>query len=612
MNEAEQRLRAKFKTATALSDVTNQVRRTRGVKRKTSESRNASKIPKRFSLGNTAAGTKVSSKGKQLLMSSIAKRTRLARKKTADGAEAKPKPRRRKSKKNVKMSKFFINQGDCAVASSVAKTKPVVSWSAAAEENAKVPTPPPSSDDIESPGIIDLCGSPRIRRLMEKSGYTFGASKMKDAKLGEGAFGAVFKAISRSKKHRAKQAVAVKFVEKHSKPSLEQNGTHFQELSKCRHILGHIGVVLEDKKLINGKPLCAVVLDLHPLGDLEGYARTNKLCTNDVLGATLDLCKATQFLHKMGWIHTDIKPLNILVKSTDPLSVCLSDLGECSTVQEVINDVHPYMTTVHYRAPEIILHKPQTEGSVFGIDKWSIGVVIARLVCGNVPFRASHGPGVLELISRTVGMPRPSWLTATIKSLPVENKDAFIRQFFTQLPCASFDYWTILPLPVGWKEERTSSTIWGDHYRYIKRQKLPPTPVPKGRTRHQRARPKKKQKKKKVSVKVERQTARPVPQSPSELPKDALPKGWKVEIENGQLWFVKEKLRYKEPPLWLAPWQMEPCFKVEGAVDETALNVLRSIIKGLLKWDALKRMELEDVIGVAEGVRSANKTLECD
>ena len=131
------------------------------------------------------------------------------------------------------------------------------------------------------------------------------------------------------------------------------------------------------KLVIQGGALCAIVSELHPLGDLDVHARCYHLDVEDVLQATMQLCSATSFLHSMGWVHTDIKPLNILVASAKPLSIRLSDLGECSTAEEVMKDEHPYMTTVNYRAPEVILHKAHTnEESAYATDAWSIGMYL--------------------------------------------------------------------------------------------------------------------------------------------------------------------------------------------------------------------------------------------
>ena len=51
-----------------------------------------------------------------------------------------------------------------------------------------------------SPGMLERVGPSRVRALCEGADYYFGGLDLKDAKLGEGAFGVVLKARRRSKR----------------------------------------------------------------------------------------------------------------------------------------------------------------------------------------------------------------------------------------------------------------------------------------------------------------------------------------------------------------------------------------------------------------------------
>ena len=93
------------------------------------------------------------------------------------------------------------------------------------------------------------------------------------------------------------------------------------------------------------------------------------------------LLEAVELVHRMGIIHCDIKPENILLKiniekNKSDISVKLTDFGSACIKN---NPIFSIVQSLFYRAPEVILGIPYTQA----IDIWSIGLVAIELFLGG-------------------------------------------------------------------------------------------------------------------------------------------------------------------------------------------------------------------------------------
>ncbi|KAJ7221455.1 kinase-like protein [Mycena pura] len=86
-------------------------------------------------------------------------------------------------------------------------------------------------------------------------------------------------------------------------------------------------------------------------------------------------------LRKLGVMHADIKPDNILVNEAKTM-LKLCDLGSASDAAE--NEITPYLVSRFYRAPEIILGVPYDPA----LDVWSVGCTLYELYTGKILFPA--------------------------------------------------------------------------------------------------------------------------------------------------------------------------------------------------------------------------------
>lgn len=105
---------------------------------------------------------------------------------------------------------------------------------------------------------------------------------------------------------------------------------------------------------------------------------------------------ALKFVHKLGLVHSDIKPENILLSSYSRALIKIIDFGSSSFVSDRQSS---YIQSRSYRAPEVILGLPY-DGK---IDIWSLGCVVAELYTNEVTFQNDSELSMLSRIEAICG-----------------------------------------------------------------------------------------------------------------------------------------------------------------------------------------------------------------
>lgn len=105
---------------------------------------------------------------------------------------------------------------------------------------------------------------------------------------------------------------------------------------------------------------------------------------------------ALRFVHKLGLVHSDIKPENILLASYSRARVKVIDFGSSCYLTDRQSS---YIQSRSYRAPEVILGLPY-DGK---IDVWSLGCVIAEMYTGQVTFQNDSVVSMLARIEAICG-----------------------------------------------------------------------------------------------------------------------------------------------------------------------------------------------------------------
>ncbi|XP_014459664.1 cGMP-dependent protein kinase 2 [Alligator mississippiensis] len=89
--------------------------------------------------------------------------------------------------------------------------------------------------------------------------------------------------------------------------------------------------------------------------------------------------EALEYLHHKGVIYRDLKPENLILDGEGYIK--LVDFGFAKKI-EAGQKTWTFCGTPEYVAPEVILNK----GHDFGVDFWSLGILVYELLTGNPPF----------------------------------------------------------------------------------------------------------------------------------------------------------------------------------------------------------------------------------
>lgn len=111
------------------------------------------------------------------------------------------------------------------------------------------------------------------------------------------------------------------------------------------------------------------------------------------------ILKALGEVHAAGFMHCDVKPENVMMRSKhSETDCCLIDFGAIRRFHE--NQYYD-IQSLWYRAPEVIAGVPYTTA----IDIWSVGCMLYELHTGNPLFAGNDPQEQINLIIDLVGQP---------------------------------------------------------------------------------------------------------------------------------------------------------------------------------------------------------------
>mmetsp|Transcript_44269 Transcript_44269/g.111544 ORF Transcript_44269/g.111544 Transcript_44269/m.111544 type:complete len:592 (-) Transcript_44269:101-1876(-) len=193
---------------------------------------------------------------------------------------------------------------------------------------------------------------------------------------------------------------------------------------------------------MQGEPRVALVFELleHDLLTRIAERRVNVTEAHHFLQQLLN---GVAFMHAHNIFHRDIKSSNLLIGSRGELKIC--DFGTAGPFgPDVPGPYPPVITTLWYRAPEMLLGSTFYDGAV---DMWAVGCVMAEMFLGEPLMNGTRVE--METWSKAMrlcGVPTPAtWPEAT--SLPyydqlLRNVQPFpgqLRTVFGRLPASALD-----------------------------------------------------------------------------------------------------------------------------------------------------------------------------
>lgn len=217
----------------------------------------------------------------------------------------------------------------------------------------------------------------------------------KIGKIGEGTYGAVYKARCK----QTKELVALKKVKLES----ESEGFPITSIRETITLLkGKHPNVIDVKEIVFGNRLDQIYIVMEYMDrDLESLMRDigRPLKMNEIKLLMRQLISAVNHLHSNWILHRDIKPSNLLINKG------ILKLGDFGLAREYGSPLKQYtnnVVTLWYRAPELLLNTGKYSTS---IDIWSIGCLFGELMIGKPLFPGNSEKQQIDLIFQTLGSP---------------------------------------------------------------------------------------------------------------------------------------------------------------------------------------------------------------
>ncbi len=135
---------------------------------------------------------------------------------------------------------------------------------------------------------------------------------------------------------------------------------------------------------------------------LKGGRRFSVLKSLDI---AIQVCEGLNAANRMGVIHRDIKPGNILIGSDDTVKITDFGLAKLASSDLTLTETKMTMGTPHYLSPE----QGRGEKTDFRTDMYSLGVMLYRFIFGRPPFTADDPVALILMhIREPVKFPAPS------------------------------------------------------------------------------------------------------------------------------------------------------------------------------------------------------------
>jgi len=224
-------------------------------------------------------------------------------------------------------------------------------------------------------------------------------------RIGSGGMGAVY--LARRADRQYEKQVAVKLIKRgmDTEAVLRRFRNERQILAGLEH--PNIARLLDGGTTDDGLPY--FVMEYVEGVPIDEYCSARGLGVAERLALFRSICCAVSYAHRHAVIHRDLKPSNILVDADGVpklLDFGIATLLEASDAPEAqATLLGQRVMTPEYASPEHLRGEPETTAS----DVYSLGVVLYRLLAGQVPSRArGRLAGDAERAVDTAAAPKPS------------------------------------------------------------------------------------------------------------------------------------------------------------------------------------------------------------
>ncbi|OHT05198.1 Cyclin-dependent kinase A-1 [Tritrichomonas foetus] len=220
----------------------------------------------------------------------------------------------------------------------------------------------------------------------------------KAQKLGEGTYGAVFRATN----NETNEPVALKLV----RMDQEDDGipaTSLREISILQST-NHTNII-RLQEIICEEGRLTMVFDFMDRDLRHFIDRQRKIPQPLLYSYSFQLLCGIYYLHKNGIIHRDIRPENLLINKAGFLKI--GDFGNARVCHRPFASFDGNDSFVWYYAPELLFPNHPYD---FPVDLWSCGCAIAEMARSKSLFNGDSQIDQMNQIIKTIGMPTAeSW-----------------------------------------------------------------------------------------------------------------------------------------------------------------------------------------------------------
>lgn len=240
------------------------------------------------------------------------------------------------------------------------------------------------------------------------------------AKLGEGSYGSVFKALDK----RDNKIVAIKVLEVENEDSSDlRKEIHFLKDCHSEFIVAYKGSYAKDNHIW-------IVMEYCGAGSLcDLMAICERTLKEEQIASVMKMSlQGLAYLHSCKKIHRDIKSGNVLLTHAGDCK--LADFGVSAQLTSTLNKRKTVIGTPYWMAPEV-LQSAEYDGKA---DIWSLGITAIELAVGEPPLSNVHPMRAIFLIptSEPPTLPDPddwsddfnSFLKACLQKDPARRPSA--------------------------------------------------------------------------------------------------------------------------------------------------------------------------------------------
>jgi non-specific serine/threonine protein kinase len=213
--------------------------------------------------------------------------------------------------------------------------------------------------------------------------------------IGRGGFGIVYRCTQVA----LDRTVAIKVVTREP----EENRERFlREQRVMGRLTGHPNIVGVLHVGETGSGYLYLVMQYHQRGSLHArIQQLGRLPADEVLRTGVKLAGALESAHRLGVLHRDVKPGNILL--TDYGEPALSDFGIAHVAGGFMTKAGTFTGSPAFTAPEILTGDPAT----YAADVYGLGATLFSSLTGHAAYQRRSGEEVIAQFLRIAAEPVP-------------------------------------------------------------------------------------------------------------------------------------------------------------------------------------------------------------